>query len=303
MLRNQLNDCDIHFLPRHILTKEMLGEMYACTKDFISIYYDSFPDGILTGLDVIKKPDGYVWLTAGLLKFRHRIYRMAEAFNLSDFIAKQGLNKSQSYALIFYPEEEAVAQNVPDRKEAILAYTLRPVAVPDEQPEACNGFLFARFKLRNGSNEVIKVELDGEDSDELIRKLPRNGFWNMSLFCYSGHSGNTFHPWIFRYIFNVIESKKENKRILLDYMILQAIANQGYVEKTLMDLYIQDNKEAYREKYKTNQPNLKELNGDAKIYLEVLLKTIVATAPKAVVFTSHSETPISRPKPSDGSMI
>lgn len=280
----------------------MLGEMYACTKDFISIYYDSFPDGILTGLDVIKKTDGYVWLTAGLLKYRHRVYRMAEAFNLSDFIAKQGLNKSQSYALIFYPEQEAVAHNVPERKEAILAYTLRPVALPDEQPEVCNGFLFARFKLRN-SNEVIRVEIDGEDSDEVMRKLPRNGFWNMSLFCYSGHSGNTFHPWVFRYIFNVIESKKVNKRVLLDYMFLQAIANQGYVEKSLMDLYIQDNKDAYREKYKINQPNLKELNGDAKKYLEILLKTIAAAAPKAVVFTSHSESPISQSKPSDGSMI
>lgn len=89
----------------------------------------------------------------------------------------------------------------------------------------------------------------------------------------------------------------------MDYMFLQAIAKQGYVEKALMDLYIQDNKDAYREKYKTNQPIFKELNGDAKMYLEVLLKTIVAAAPKVVVFTSHSETPISRPKPSDGSMI
>ncbi len=302
MLRNQLNDCDIHFLPRHILTKEMLGEMYACTKDFISIYYDSFPEGILTGLDVIKKTDGYVWLTAGLLKYRHRVYRMAEAFNLSDFIAKQGLNKSQSYALIFYPEEEAVAQNVPERKDTILVYTLRTVVIPDEQQEICNGFLFSKFKLRTG-NESIGIELDVEDNDEMIRKLPRNGFWNMSLFCYSGRSGNTFHPWIFRYIYKIIENKKEDNRVLLDYMFMEAIANQGYVEKVLMDLYIQDNKKAYSEKYRTNQPNVKEINCDAKKYLEILLKTIVATAPKYVVFTSHEEKPNLRPEPSDGSMI
>lgn len=186
----------------------MLGEMYACTKDFISIYYDSFPDGILTGLDVIKKPDGYVWLTAGLLKFRHRIYRMAEAFNLSDFIAKQELNKSQSYALIFYPEEEIVAQNVPERKEAILAYTLRPVAVPDEQLEMCNGFLFARFKLRNGSNEVIKVELDGEDSDEVMRKLLRNGFGICLCFVIPDILGTHFIPGSFVIFLILLKAKK-----------------------------------------------------------------------------------------------
>lgn len=271
MTPNLIYTCDLKFVSHTPLTKAMLEEMYGLTKDYIEILYSEYPNGIVKGLDIIYK-DKDIFLSPGLVKLENKIFRLAEEFNLSLFIRKElecGKIKSQNpYRLMFKQSME--------EKAKLQYYTLDLECInPNNISE--QGIQFADFILDSNAELAISG-INYENS-----KWDTNGLWTMCHCCYAGRTGNTYHPWVFKHIADIIESNTNLD--CLECSMLQEIYCTGIIEKKLLDLYL-------KKYYEKQGKNKKEFNSNGKEYLLLLLKALRCEGIHQVQ-PNHSRKPIS----------
>lgn len=216
-----------------ILTQEMLGELQAFPKDILNIWYDRYPDGILTGTDLIETTDDTgkieVWISKGLIRHCGCIYRMSENINLSQCIkewTRQGRIQEQVlYKLVFVPGKQVLLGG---RNTQILYPVELTVCSQSEETE---GIFYARFKMLEKGKVALFHDVDRED-------ISKATYWNMTDCPYACRGGITYHPYIFENVKRMLSSKKRKSQ--LDYIILNEINRTGTVNIELIQMILKD---------------------------------------------------------------
>lgn len=216
-----------------ILTQEMLGELQAFPKDTLDIWYDRYPDGILTGTELMETTDNdgrkEIWIRKGLIKYRGCIYRMSEDINLSQCVSewtKQGVIQEQTnYKLVFVPGEKEFlgGRSTQIRYPMDLAVCLKS--------QKTEGIFYAQFKMLEKGKVSLYHEVDKKD-------ISAAKYWNMIDCPYACRGGITYHPYIFENVKEMLSRKKRKSQ--LDYLVLNEISATGIVNMELMQMILND---------------------------------------------------------------
>lgn len=222
---------NLAFDTGNILTGQMLNELYHFPDDCLSIKYDKYPDGILSGTEIISKNDS-IFITKGLLKYDNKFFRMNTDINLTSLIKdmyERGELKGQiDYKLCFIHEKETCIDGRESQKKEVMKLNV------SRKSEEIKGIVFAYFQLNNNT-----IFLDDDDIECT--------FWDMTGCLYSCRRGYTYHPYIFEQIAKKIEN---NHKLDSDkLMILNKIYEDGVVNINLIKSLVNHAKKLNYELY------------------------------------------------------
>ena len=213
----------------------MLCEMYEYAKDYVGILYAEYEDGIVEGLYVKEDTDQKAVLTKGLVKYSGRIYRMADDFLLSEYVAErvaQGeIKGGTEYKLMLTPEKqleelEQAASPVPvSMRKHMMQFTIVPKSASVE------GIFLASFIL-DGNNEIALFYAD--DTKHIVKAK----LWNMTECPYVLKNSVTYHPYIFSIIKKQIMDK--HKKTELDYLMLSQLTMHKVLDYEFMLTILED---------------------------------------------------------------
>lgn len=274
----------LFFKKGTILTKESLCELDRYARDYLDINYSSYPDGILKGTEIISNDDRII-IRRGLIKYRGEIYRMAEDIDLSREISNwKRSNKIQAqthYQLCFEEQERELIDNRESQQLFSLKLNCRL------QSDKIKGIYFASFKL--AGDEVFSLPKDNDLTD--------SNAWNMINCLYSCRNGYTYHPYIFKEIAKIIESKENLDYV--DYLILNQIYNEGLLSIYFMSRFVNE-----QEKASMQESFLLTGEDDRKDFLRTFISSILKERKETVEENKEEHTILTnKRKEKDGCVL
>ena len=207
---------ELRFERRSILTARQLRAIEKFPREFLRLMYSDFGDGIISGLDFIKRGDE-IFLTEGLVKLGENFFFAAEE-NLSRLMA--GLKEGKRYKI--------VEENVITEKISLEVRELADVG----------GLEFGRFKAG-------LVHLPEVDAENLFEEFTKGSRLNLLNVAYSTRGGATFHPLIFRAILARLQ-RKENPAPVDQSLMIQ-LADGGTVSLAALKIFVDCKEVAWRD--------------------------------------------------------
>ena len=209
------------FASGSVLTKEMLELLETYPKKFLQLYFESYCEGVLCGLDY-KIQEGDLWLTPGILWWQKKIWTSSTAINISAFLRKCHLEEGTLGIVQWRPEQEITQKGVTVHRLSLdIQYNLTK-----ESPLEVGRFLWR-------DHRSIKVP---NNWDELIESTERGYYFNIchAFQAFPGHA--TFVQLIFKYMKEVLRQKEGHTP--LESAILVQLQNQGRVSLDTLYTYI-----------------------------------------------------------------
>ncbi|MFI3211091.1 MAG: hypothetical protein R3Y64_08630 [Peptostreptococcaceae bacterium] len=201
MKRNQ-----IEFKRGTILSKNMLEIMYSYPKEIIDVLYSNNENGIISGLDLIKK-DNNIILNKGIIKHNNEIFIMNEDILLNDYFLD--LVENNQYVMHFNLNE---IKNIDDN---ILEEVLNFEIVEFDKYQSNNNLYIGTFRFNSLENISFAPTIND--------LLDSNSYFNNIDAIYSKNTSSTFMPSISKLILNKIINK-DNKNPL-DITLISEISN------------------------------------------------------------------------------
>lgn len=225
-----LKNTSVKFEKGKILTSEMLDALNHQSENYIR-QYESYPTGILFGLDLIRDKDR-IFICRGAVKKNGKIYFLEENINISDMI--KNLEK--------YPEFESgskcilILREIQDIREteSITSNCLEAKIIKAEELFESD-FVLCEFEYaRNSVNLLADEKLNPYENIE--RTIKGTMYIGLADTKYSISGESTYHPFLFSLIAELIESK--SNKTYFDLFILSMIYNNKVISKKTMVLYI-----------------------------------------------------------------
>lgn len=156
-----LESTEIKFAHGEILTAQMLEELAARPNNLAWAIYGASSDGIIAGLDLAQAA-GEVILTAGVVKWREKIYTSNEAINISKFLRNapevvESQDKTKEWRLELFDAVENFG--------AINRYRLKLRVRPIEKSVDVDCMRLITFRLFDG--DLILPKLKSETDKPL----------------------------------------------------------------------------------------------------------------------------------------
>ena len=215
---------ELRFERRSILTARQLRAIEKFPREFLRLMYSDFGDGIISGLDFIKRGDE-IFLTEGLVKLGENFFFAAEE-NLSRLMA--GLKEGKRYKIVLGTPQREAEENVITEKISLEVRELADVG----------GLEFGRFKAG-------LVHLPEVDAENLFEEFTKGSRLNLLNVAYSTRGGATFHPLIFRAILARLQ-RKENPAPVDQSLMIQ-LADGGTVSLAALKIFVDCKEVAWRD--------------------------------------------------------
>lgn len=214
-----INKSIIDFENGSLLTKEMLECMYDYPINVLNCLYSNYSNGIISGFDVIEKEKS-IYITKGLLKLDNSIYIMKEDFNINTLL--NNLEESTTYNIVF------VEENNITNKNGVKNLNLK-IVINEGIDDNKIKFRFGKFKWNGKSSLELPTTIDS---------LFKNTILNLNEIEYAQNNTSTYHPLIFRCIFNYLKDKKDKN--MLDYIIINEISKNNVLNIEIIKSYIEE---------------------------------------------------------------
>lgn len=214
-----INKSIIDFKNGSLLTKEMLECMYDYPINVLDCLYSNYSNGIISGFDVIEK-EKLIYITKGLLKLDNSIYIMKEDFNINSLF--NNLEESAIYSIVFAEEDNITNKN------GVKNLSLK-IVLDSEIDDNKIKFRFGKFKWNGKSILELPTTIDS---------LFKNTILNLNEIEYAQNNTSTYHPLIFRCIFNYLKNKKDKN--MLDYIIINEISKNNVLNIEIIKSYIEE---------------------------------------------------------------
>ncbi len=159
-----LKSTEILFAHGELLSAQMLEELAARPNNLVSAIYAAFGEGIIAGLDFKADAAGDVILTAGLVKWREKIYTSNSAINISKFLSNVPDNFKEWRLELFHDVENFGAIN---------HYRLKLRVRPIENSADVDSMTLITFRLFDGNLILPKVKSDADKPLEEFYKGKR----------------------------------------------------------------------------------------------------------------------------------
>ncbi|MBR7024548.1 MAG: hypothetical protein IKI08_00865 [Selenomonadaceae bacterium] len=165
-----LQSTEILFAHGELLSAQMLEELAARPNNLISAICVAFGDGIIAGLDFNADAAGNAILTAGVVKWREKIYTSNAAINISNFLRNAPDNfdcrdMSKEWRLELFHNVENFGE--------INHYRLKLRVRPIEKSADVDYMTLMTFRLFDGNLILPKLKSDAEKPLEEFYKGKR----------------------------------------------------------------------------------------------------------------------------------
>lgn len=207
-------DISLSFESGAILTREMLQELSDFSRNFASIMYEKYDDGILLGAGIEEK-EGELIIAPGIIKYRGLIFRSKESISLKCVLEGDQIEDDRDYwlSLVLQSVDEKCG---PSRRK----FVLRP----------------SFHKSVSDVEGIILACLSSYDGSFLPSK---QGKVDMCCAPYITLEGETYHPQVFFDLKTMLIEKKN--KTSLDYMVLQSLLRDGVIGAKFIKTILEDN--------------------------------------------------------------
>lgn len=202
------------FNKGRILKKTMLENLRDFPRDFYSIYFDSYSNGILAGVNLMVG-ENVITITKGMLKFSEKIYLLSQDIQIPYF----NTNKEMMIKVKF--QEEVIEND----------FQISNTKVFIENQSFCgnNEFELGRFKLREGA----LLRSDYTDFFDFATEYNTINIINVE---YSAVGRSTVSPTLLRYFSKLIlKSELDN---VWDIGFAMHCLNQELINREVILFYV-----------------------------------------------------------------
>lgn len=224
-----LQSTEILFAHGELLSAQMLEELAARPNNLVSAIYAAFGDGIIAGLDFNTDAAGDVILTAGLVKWREKIYTSNAPINISKFLRNTPDNfdfqdMSKEWSLELFHDVENFG--------AINHYRLKLRVRPIEKSADVDCMKLINFRLFDGNLILPKLKSDDEKPLEEFYKGKRAQLLDTPYLAANG--SEAVAPLICRAIAEFLSEKPDKDSA--DWSLLMSLNNFPLISwQTLRD--------------------------------------------------------------------
>ena len=226
---HMLQSTEILFAHGELLSAQMLEELAARPNNLISAICVAFGDGIIAGLDFNADAAGNAILTAGVVKWREKIYTSNAAINISNFLRNAPDNfdcrdMSKEWRLELFHNVENFGE--------INHYRLKLRVRPIEKSADVDYMTLMTFRLFDGNLILPKLKSDAEKPLEEFYKGKRAYFLDTPYLASNG--SQAVAPLICRAVAEFLREKPDKDSA--DWSLLMSLNNFPVISwQTLRD--------------------------------------------------------------------
>ena len=215
---HMLQSTEILFAHGELLSAQMLEELAARPNNLVSAIYAVFGDGIIAGLDFNVDAAGDVILTAGVVKWREKIYTSNAAINISQFLHNAHDNfdcqdRSKEWSLELFHDVENFG--------AINHYRLKLRVRPTEKSADVDCMTLITFRLFDGNLILPKLKSNADKPLEEFYKGKRAYLLDTPYLAANGYEAVA--PLICRAVAEFLREKPDKDSA--DWSLLMSINN------------------------------------------------------------------------------
>ena len=231
-----LKSTEITFAHGELLSVQMLNELAARPNELVAAIYANFNDGIISGLDFQTETTGDIILTAGVVKWRGKIYTASSAINVSKFLREapdgfDGKNQFERWRLELVPDVvEAGALH--HHKMKLKVRSCKKIV--DDDSLLLMNFRWLGGNLETGQINLPRLNLDAENP---LEEFYSNAFAYLLDTPYLAPNGeNALAPLLCRAIADVLRNKPDKDAA--DFSLLMSLNNFRVVSWQTISDYV-----------------------------------------------------------------
>lgn len=215
-----LKNYKLEFNRGDILTSKMLDRLYKYPKEIFEISYTNHSDGVITGMDIIKKEDSNI-LTQGILKYNTEYYVLDKDIILDEILEKMNIDEGSKYDIYFDLEKDLSASI------KCSSFSIN-ISISDE--ERRNSTLYMGTFMNSSKSNI-------DYADDIKDLILRNNIYLDRIYVkQSGYKKDTFTRDICDLVLNLLQNKKNPHP--MDYMIINDIIRGEVVEYDMIVYYV-----------------------------------------------------------------
>ena len=184
------NNRQLEFRHGLILTCDMLEEIYSYPRFLSKIECQNYSDGILCGVNFVER-DGFLIITAGVLKFKDDLYVMKDDFNLTHFLKTNGFLENSDRLYLYL---------VPQDIERLEASTVKSLKLTVTSKKYDSNYGIALGNIRHEENLYLRIP----DSLDNFKKKSRIEILEVP---FASLEVPTFHPIVFKAVKRFLKTK------------------------------------------------------------------------------------------------
>ncbi len=203
-----------------MLTSTMLREIYNYPREFFTLLYKNYGDGIICGLDYFIQ-DKNLFLNSGVIHFDGDFYFLSQDLNMSALAEKNNLETDKQYYICL--------SRLSNVQEACLTENTLAVTFSETKISPVLGrFYFSKYdnfnlpKLAKGSKP--------------FKDIFKPSVLNLADVPFAIKNGDTFHPMLFRLVKEFLTGKED--KTPFDYAILTQLQNDDVISTQTINSYI-----------------------------------------------------------------